>query len=255
MEITSTIVGHIDFAQVLLYLFWIFFAGLIIYLQRENMREGYPMETEDGSLAPNQGPFPLPDPKTFKLPHGRGEVTVPTGDDGDKREIALRATSVAAGSPFEPTGDPMLDGVGPASWTERRDEPELDVAGHPKIVPMKKAEQFHVSSGRDPRGLPVEGHDGEVVGVISDMWVDEPEQLIRYLEVELETAGARLIPMQLARIKKDRVKVLSIQGHHFENVPKTASPVQVTLLEEDKICGYYAGGKLYGNKSRIGPLV
>jgi len=56
MEITSTVVGHIDFAQVLLYAFWVFFAGLVIYLQRENMREGYPMETEDGSPAPNQGP-------------------------------------------------------------------------------------------------------------------------------------------------------------------------------------------------------
>lgn len=255
MEITSTVVGHIDFAQVLLYAFWVFFAGLVIYLQRENMREGYPMETEDGSPAPNQGPFPLPEPKTFKLPHGRDEVTVPSGDDGDKRELALRATAKSAGSPFEPTGDPMIDGVGPASWAERRDEPELDVAGHPKIVPMKKATQFQVASGRDPRGLPVEGHDGEVVGVISDMWVDEPEQLIRYLEVDLENEGARLIPMQLARIKKDRVKVMSIQARHFANVPKTASSDQVTMLEEEKICGYYAGGKLYAVNSRIGPLV
>ena len=255
MDITSTIVGHIDFAQVLLYLFWIFFAGLVIYLQRENMREGYPMETEDGSPAPNQGPFVLPRKKTFKLPFDRGEISVPTLDDGDKRELALRATSPAAGSPFEPTGDPMLDGVGPASWAERRDIPELAGSGHPKIVPLASAADFHVVAGRDPRGLPVMAHDKEIVGTISDLWIDEPEQLVRYLEVELEEGGSRLIPMQLARIKKDRVSVLSIQGRHFANVPKNASPTQVTMLEEEKICAYYAGGKLYAVDSRFGPLV
>jgi len=255
MDITSTIVGHVDFAQVLLYLFWIFFAGLIIYLQRENMREGYPMEGEDGQPAPNQGVFPLPSEKTFKLPHGRGDVTVPKANDGDQRELALRITSPSAGSPFEPTGDPMKDGVGPASWAERRDVPEIDAAGHPKIVPMAKAGQFHVSAGRDPRDLPVQAQDGEVVGTISDMWIDEPEQLVRYLEVNLSGGGARLIPMQLARIKKDRVSVLSIHGKHFADVPTTASPTQVTMLEEEKICAYYAGGKLYASDSRIGPLV
>ena len=36
------------------------------------------LELEDGTVAPNQGPFPVPSPKTFKLPHGRGEVTVPS---------------------------------------------------------------------------------------------------------------------------------------------------------------------------------
>lgn len=255
MDITSTIVGSIDFAQVLLYLFWLFFAGLVIYLQRENMREGYPLESDDGTASPNQGPFPLPKPKTFKLPHGRGNVRVPQPNDGDQRELALRATSPTAGSPFEPTGDPMLDGVGPASWAERRDEPELDGHGHPKITPMAKSGKFHVSSGRDARGLPVEAQDGVVVGTISDMWVDEPEHLVRYLEIELESGGARLVPIQLVRIKKDRVTVLSIKGEHFANVPKHASPNHVTMLEEDKICGYYAGGKLYALDSRFGPLL
>ena len=255
MDITSTIVGHVDFAQVLLYLFWLFFAGLVIYLQRENMREGYPLETEDGRPAPNQGPFPLPKKKTFKLPHGRGNVTVPKANDGDQRELALRLTSPSAGSPFEPTGDPMLDGVGPASWAERRDLPELDAEGHNKIVPMAGLDDFHVSTGRDPRGLPIVAQDGEVAGVVSDMWIDKPEQLVRYLEVSLNGGGSRLIPMQIVRIKRDRVSVLSIQSKHFANVPSLASATQVTLLEEEKICAYYAGGKLYATETRIGPLV
>ncbi len=52
--------GNVDLALIALYLFWGFFAALIYYLQTENMREGYPLETEDGAAAPNQGPFPLP---------------------------------------------------------------------------------------------------------------------------------------------------------------------------------------------------
>ena len=40
----GAITSYIDIAQVVLYLFWIFFFGLIIYLHREGKREGYPPE-------------------------------------------------------------------------------------------------------------------------------------------------------------------------------------------------------------------
>jgi photosynthetic reaction center H subunit len=39
--------GHyIDLAQITLYAFWAFFAGLILYLRREDKREGYPLVSE-----------------------------------------------------------------------------------------------------------------------------------------------------------------------------------------------------------------
>ena len=112
-----------DLAQLSLYLFWIFFVGLVIYLQRENNREGFPLETESGELSSSQGMPSVPsEPKTFNLPHGRGASVVP--DHGrDKRDLALERNNVASGSPLIPTGDPMVDGVGPASWAERRDLP------------------------------------------------------------------------------------------------------------------------------------
>lgn len=243
------IFGTFDLASLAVVLFWVFFAGLIYYLQTENMREGYPLEDEDGNPAANQGPFPLPKEKTFALPHGRGEVTVPNMQR-EQREVALKRVA-GTGMPLEPTGDPMVDGVGPASWAPRRDVPELDGRGHPKIIPISATEHFHVSSGRDPRGLPVQAADGAVVGRICDMWIDEPEQLVRYLEVDLdEGAGRRLIPMPAARIKSDRVSVHSIYGDHFPGVPATRSRTQVTLLEEEKISAWYAGGKLYaGNRA------
>jgi photosynthetic reaction center H subunit len=246
---TEPIVGTIDLALVSLYAFWLFFAGLIYYLQTENMREGYPLEDDDGKPAAGPGLFPMPRPKTFHLPNGRGEVTVPNGTP--ERPIAMRRTNAANGYPLEPTGDPMVDGVGPASWAARRDVPELDGKGHPKIVPLSAAASFHVSAGRDPRGLPVQAGDYAIVGRVSDMWLDEPEQLVRYLEVELEGgAGKRLIPMPLARIHGDRVVVRSIFGQHFPGVPTTKSRNQVTLLEEEKICAYYAGGTLYASPER-----
>lgn len=248
--------GNFDLASVAIWLFWIFFAGLIYYIQRENMREGYPLEDDDGNISANQGLFPVPEDKTFKLPHGRGEVTVPSGQNEDRKDLALAKTAAGNGFPFIPTGDPMTDGVGPASWAPRRDVPELDGHGKPKIIPMAATDHFHVSAGPDPRGLPVHAGDGEVVGTISDMWIDEPEQLVRYLEIELDAehgGGKRLVPMTMARIWFGKVKVRSIFGKHFTAVPQTASPKQVTLLEEEKIMAYYGGGTLYASAERLEP--
>lgn len=245
---TATFFGEVDLASVTLWLFYIFFAGLVIWIQRENMREGYPLEDDEGNASSNPGMWPLPEDKTFKLPHGRGEVTVPSGQTPERADIALKRVGPGNGYPLEPTGDPMLDGVGPASWAPRRDVPELDGHGHPKIVPMSAAEGFSVAAGRDPRGLPVVAGDGEIVGKITDMWIDEPEQLVRYLELELNSkwgSGTRLMPITFARIKSNCVKVHALYGKHFATIPTIASPRQVTLLEEDKVSGYYGGGKLY----------
>jgi len=247
----TTFFGNFDLASLAIWLFWGFFSALVYYLQTENMREGYPLETEDGAPAGNQGPFPLPKPKTFILPHGRGEVTLPNGAR-EARELALGRTAGSDGFPHAPLDDPMKDGVGPASWAPRRDIPELDGHGHNKIVPMAKASTFAVSAGRDPRGLPVQAGDNEVVGTISDMWVDAPEQLVRYLEISLNGGGTRLVPMPMVKIWKDRVRINSLSSDLFAGVPTTKSTTEVTLLEEDKISGYYAGGTMYAAAKRQG---
>jgi photosynthetic reaction center H subunit len=40
---TGAITGYVDVAQLALYAFWAFFFGLILYLRREDRREGYPL--------------------------------------------------------------------------------------------------------------------------------------------------------------------------------------------------------------------
>ena len=243
--------GDFDLASAAIWLFWLFFAGLVIYLQTENMREGYPLRDDNDEPPANESLWPVPKGKTFKLRDGRGELTVPSRayeDSKMRKDLALAASSPSSGSPWIPTGDPMVDGVGPASWAPRQDHPELDAHGHVKIRPMATLEDFAVSAGRDPRGKPVVGRDGEVVGRVTDMWVDVPEQMVRFLTVDLNPEGSgktRLIPMNMAKIGTDRVVVRSLNAHNWDNVPTIKKADEVTLLEEEKIMAYYAGGTLY----------
>ena len=144
--------------------------------------------------------------------------------------------------------DAMDDGVGAASWAPRRDVPELDGKGHPKLRPMSHCEGFIVSAGTNPVGMKVGGRDKKLVGHISELWVDEPEQLIRYLEIELTAelgGGKRLVPMPLCKINPGYVAIRSLTSDRFAGIPTTKSDDKVTLLEEDKISGYVAGGNLY----------
>ena len=254
----NTFFGNFDLASAAIWLFWLFFALLIYYLQTENMREGYPLQDDDGGVAPNQGPFPVPKDKTFKLPHGRGELTVPSGQRGDRDNLKLERTATAAGSPYVPTGNPMADGVGPASWAPRKDHPELDAHGHVKIKPLSDLPEFHVSAGMDPRGKVVMAGDGEIIGRITDIWVDVPEQMVRYMTVDVNPEGTgktRLIPMNFAKIKGDRVKVRALYSTHFDKIPTIKNAGEVTLLEEEKIMAYFGGGTLYADEKRSEPVL
>lgn len=248
---TGAITQNIDIAQLVLYAFWIFFAGLIYYLVRENHREGYPMETDNGVKVTG---WPIPEPKTYKLAHG-GEVSFPN-DFKSPQVLAAEPAHRWAGAPMVPTGNPMLDGVGPGAWADRADRPDVTYEGTPKIVPLRAAAGYAISKGdTDPRGLPVLGADGVQGGTVVDLWVDEAESLFRY--IELEVAGGRrvLLPMNFARVKRDKVKVGAVLGSQFAAVPGTRQADIVTLLEEEKIMAYYGGGTLYAEPSRAEPLL
>jgi photosynthetic reaction center H subunit len=259
---TGAITGYIDVAQLVLYGFWIFFVALIIYLRKEDKREGYPLESDRSERADRvriQGFPAMPAPKTFLLAHG-GTSTVP---DPRKDARPIHATPVAPwpGAPLEPTGDPLADGVGPAAYAERSDSPDLTFEGLPMIVPMRVASDFSVvERDPDPRGMDVLGADGNVAGVVKDLWVDRTEPQIRYLEVAVDagaTSRVALLPIQLARIDgyRRQVRVKSILAAQFAGVPALQQPDQVTLREEDRICAYYAGGNLYAEASRLEPLI
>jgi photosynthetic reaction center H subunit len=255
---TGAITGYVDVAQLVLYTFWIFFAGLIIYLHRENKREGYPLEsdrTDRTDRVKIQGFPAMPKPKQFLLAHG-GTVSAPSGK-ADRREVKAQPTAGFPGAPLEPTGNPMVDGVGPAAYAQRANVPDLTVDGEQRIVPLRVATD-HALDTRDPDllGMPVLGADGVIGGTVVDVWVDRADILIRYLEVELSPGGRRvLLPMTFARVTQGTVLVKAVLGKHFANVPALSNPDRVTLLEEDKICGYYGGGTLYADPRRQEPLL
>ncbi len=255
---TGAITQYIDVAQITLYAFWVFFALLIWYIRQEDRREGYPLESDTTGAYSRDPWLFVPAAKTFLLPHGRGSVNVPDGKR-DTRKHKAEQVPGGSGSPYAPVGDPMLAGVGPGSWAERADLPDLTATGALKIVPLRSDETFSIAvEDKDPRGMEVVGCDGAVAGTIKDVWIDRSEYLIRYLEVAVgKTAKARtvLLPITFTLMRNGHFYVHAITGAQFANVPKTASPESVTLLEEEKVVAYYGGGQLYATPDRQEPLI
>jgi photosynthetic reaction center H subunit len=253
----GAVTAEIDFAQIALYTFWLFFAGLIYYLRTEDKREGYPLITEKPGERV-QGFPPVPKPKTFLLQNG-SKVLAP--NPADKPEPSFDAAPVYgfAGTPMQPLGNPMLAGTGPAAYALRADVPDLlQETGEHRVVPLRVAtEHFLAPEGPNPVTMPVVGADGIEAGVVFDAWIDIAEAMVRYLEVTLVGGGTVLVPMPLSQIDAETgiVTVVSVMAAQFADAPRLASPDQVTLREEDRIQAYFGGGHMYAEPSRMEPLI
>ncbi len=269
---TGYVFGNVDAAELAVYAFFIFFAGLVFYLQRESRREGYPLMERTGETKPMSWIY-LPEPKVFKLEGGKeARSHLP-----DTRPVKAEFAEAGPGAPLIPTGNPMIDAVGPSSYADRADEPDMLPHGGPKIAPLRVATDYAVVEGDpDLMGCDVVGADNEVAGKVVDIWVDQGEAMIRYLELELpggEMPRRKLLPMTFVRLGRERelfevlvgpfsrdrgayrVLVGSILSTQFDDVPDLAHPDQVTRLEEEKIAAYYGGGHLYAEPSRQEPLI
>jgi photosynthetic reaction center H subunit len=246
-----------DLVEILCYMFVLFFFSLIIYLRREDHREGYPLEEDTtGRLENDATGIFYGAPKTFKMADGH-VITKPDGVR-DTRELAAKRTAVWPGAPIEPVGNPLGAGIGPGAYQLRSTEPDRTVHGDAKIVPLRVATSFSVVRG-DPAliGYTVKGMDGAVAGTVSDIWVDTAESLIRYLEVALADGSRTVIlPMMMSAVSKGRrtVQTDSITGAQFAGVPALSNPDQISLREEDIISGYYGGGYMYATPVRAEPL-
>jgi photosynthetic reaction center H subunit len=171
---TGAITQYVDVAQLVLYLFWIFFAGLIYYLVRENHREGYPMETDRPRQVITGWPVPgaqdLPACRRQRDPGARPEHR--SGHQLAAEPVArLHRRAAGAG------GQPAAAGVGPGRLgrTRRRARQTFDGGSRKHPAAARPAPSYGVSpKDTDPRGLPVVGADGEVGGTVVDLWVDTP---------------------------------------------------------------------------------
>ncbi len=255
---TNLIAGSIDIAELMVYIFFLFFLGLVIYLRREDRREGYPVEDDIGGRLRRDGTLlNTALPKTFNLPFDQGSVTAPN-NNRDPIEVAnSRRVSPWPGVPIEPVGDPIMAGVGPGARAHRVKYADVTAEGHLRIVPIGDATGTSVEARDvDPRGLTVRAADGEIAGKVSDIWVDRSEMMIRYLEVD---TGSRkvLMPMTMVLVNRGRNNVTcsAITAAQFANVPAIAKPGEITRDEEEQIVAYFGGGYLYATPSRQEPVL
>lgn len=251
------LVGTYDAAELTFWAFFLFFIGLLVYLRREDRREGYPLEDEvTGRVDTPGGVLSSASPKTFHMPFGRGTVTTPT-KGREKVDVAGKRTFASPGAPYYPTGNPLVDGIGPAAWADRAKHTDLDGEGRNRIVPIGMAEHISVHArDADPRGMSVVAADGAVAGTVSDLWVDRAEHVIRYLEVDTGSAKV-LAPMAMSKVngRKREVVIDAINAADFAAVPQPTTPGQVTFYEEERIVAYYGGGYLYANRARQEPIL
>lgn len=255
----GAITSSIDVAELTFYAFVVFFIGLVLYLRRENRREGFPLEAEHPGYVHQHSLLAAPRPKMFRLTHG-GVRYAPHAEE--PQHVAAVPAAGFPGAPLQPTGNPMLDAVGPAAYANRADVPDTGFDdGLPKIVPLRVANDFYIAEeDNDPRGMEVLGADGAAAGTVRDVWVDRSEVILRYLEVSVSTTGGArsvLVPQPLANydFMKRQVHVDSILASQFADVPITKHPDQVTHREEDQISAYFGGGKLYATPLRLGPAI
>ena len=259
MSTYGSITSYMDVAQLTLYGFWIFFAGLIFYIRTEDKREGFPMESERVPGARIAGFPPIPSPKAFVTLHGP-HAYAPRLEPLDT--VNARPTEMWAGAPLTPIGDPLADGVGPAAWCKRAEQPEVTFDdGVPKIVPLRSAPGYFLAA-EDPdlRGMDVIGCDDKKAGVVTDMWVDRSETIFRYIEVDVTASGGvgrRLVPMPLVKVKRGQRQVIvrSLAAKQFPGIPRLYSTDTMTMREEDRIVGYVGGGNLYATPARLEPLL
>jgi photosynthetic reaction center H subunit len=253
----GAITEYIDVASLAINLFVLFFVGLIAYLHREGKREGYPLVNSDHQPT-GGGLFGMPGPKTYALADG---TSMSAPHDRDSKPFSFPDGTGLGTAAFgaQVHGAPLAAGVGPGAFTMRRDVPDVTCEGKDRIVPMRKAEHFHVADqDLNPIGAPLFGADGEGAGYVKDLWVDLSETVIRYYEVELEGSARRiLVPSNMIDVDKARgaLVVDAIQGSQFADVPGLANPDRITLREEDRIMGYYGAGYLYATPSRQEPLI
>lgn len=262
------IAGEFDVAELTFYLFFFFFLGLVIYLNRESRREGYPLEHEQtGAIQPGK---PLTDgtKKIFQLPHGRG-VYIPEDVPRDPVNVPGVQAFGAAGAPWVPTGNPLETGMGPAAWANRAKYPDLTFDGRPRIVPIAESHDIVIApNDPTPIDLPVYGADKKLAGKVSDVWVDQSEHIIRYLEVTTNSGKQVLVPMFVAAVQgKDAfggllpitsdqqplVDVTALRSDQFDAAPSIETAGQVTRYEEDRIMAYFGGGYMYATPERAEP--
>ncbi len=245
--IPGTFTSGIDAVQVALVAFFIFFVFLVVYLRREDKREGYPLlerTARRGSIVGWPAP---PPPKTYRLMEG-GTAQMPHRYP----QAPIEGVPIPRnGEPLGPNGDPLRAGIGAGAYTLRSALPMRTMDKKLLLMPLRNATGWSVWRGEaDPRGMRVLAANYRAVGTVKDIWVDRAAKILRYFEVSLNDGGgiilAPLFHCDIDRRKND-IRVLVLKPDQFRLVPRLAQPDEITAREEDRLNAFFAGATIYSD--------
>lgn len=247
-SIAGAITGDIDLTQLVFAAFVIFFIGLVYYLRQQDKLEGYPLEDPADPNRRLVGFPPPPPPKEFRLMEG-GTATMPHFTS--PTELRAVRLDPSPGSPLVPTGDPLVDGVGPAAYPLREDEPARSKPDEIALAPMRELPGWDVWRGDpDPRGMRVISCDSVVAGIAVDLWIDRRAKILRYIEVELDLPSAKrraMLPIYYANVRSRRreIRVKALTAAEFAKLPELKMPNQITAREENQVNAFFSGAYFY----------
>ena len=181
---------NIDLASALLYVFWLFFAGLIYYLHRENKREGYPLVGDNPNSRVSIVGFPAPPPsKTYLM--ASGERIVVAGGRPDLREILATPVSPYLGSPLSRPEIRCLAGVEPGllgrarrSSRSHARRPDQDRAAARGVRLLHRGPTIRSRSAWCVVGMTARGRNGD-----RPVGGPAPNRRSRYLEMATDPTG------------------------------------------------------------------
>ena len=246
--------AFIDLPDLAFWAFVLFFLLLVLWIRREDKREGYPMQASPFDRTELSGfPDPPGEPRTYMLNEG-GETVAP--HFYAQPELRARPLYPFDGTPLMPAGHPLDSPLGPGAWVMRRDEPMLTEKGELMLQPLRLLDDWHVERGEaDPRGMPVFDWRWKPVGVVRDLWVDRSIKILRLLEVELDAGvvpagyglGRILVPIYHTDIaeRAREVHITALEAHQLAGIPMPASLDRITAREDERLNAYFAAGRFY----------
>lgn len=255
---TGAFTEQLDLPLLLVIAFFLFFLALVYYLRSEDKREGYPLVSDRTRGTANRmqvvGFPPMPKKKSFLLEDGSVRYA-PHPDN--ERDLNVRNAYAIPGSPIMPLGDPLADGVGPASYALKEDKPFRTLDGHPTLSPLRNNPDYHLEgSGPELLGMPVYAADGETVGTVKDLWVNSIEYFIRYVEIDMVGKSRTVLaPFAFAETHNGRMKFGMLNREQLLAVPELGNDEYITAREEDRLNGYFAGGTLYTKNGAQAPFL
>ena len=257
---TGAITGYIDVAQLVLYVFWIFFAGLIYYLAARTSARAIRWRRTNGRERDVRASRRSRAQDLHMLAHG-GEATVPEHDARRDRCSGRAGIALWPARRWCPPATRCSTASGPGAYAERADVPDTDFEAHAKIVPLRVADRLRRRAAR-PRSA---RHDGRSAPTArsaapwSTCGSTSSEAIVPLPRGRGRRAGGKrhvLLPMNFARDPAPRRR----QGARDPRRPVRRRAGHARARPGDharggKIMAYYGAGTLYAEPSRQEPLL